>query len=519
MGTETLSRWGHRLLTADDGSRRTFTGSVDGAPRWVAGLAAGLQAALLSLAVVVVPTVAAYVATSADPSNQDVGWLHAVGVGAGVWLLGHGAPLDVGGVRVSLIPLGVTALALFSLYASARRSGRATGGGYAAGLAAYVLVALAVALMSGHSDVLRAVLGSACVAAVGLGAGLAAQRGAPSLRDLSVPVWRRLPAPARVGGVAGVMMVAGLVVVASGLVVGWLLGGRASIADVATSLGVDVVGGTVLTLVQLALVPDLVVWALAYVAGPGFSVGAGTHLTASQVVSGPLPALPLLGALPGPDSTNAWTAWWPLVTVLVGAGAGWWLHTRLRAGQWWHPLVACLTAALVAGATAGTLVALGSGSVGPGRMAQVGGSGLLVGTAVALGTLVGAGLVALPFNPEVRSEAARRWQRARSGDEAGTDVPLAGAAEPAGGGQPSTGRSEPEPLPGGEVPGAEVRGGEARGGEVRGGEVRGGGAPTGTAEATRAGTEPVPVVRTGAGSSVNTSAGDGSAGDGSSADG
>ncbi len=413
--TETLARWGHRLITADDGSRRSLTGSVDGAPRWLGGLAAGVQAALLSLAVVVVPTVASYVATSADPSNQDVGWLRSVGVGAGLWLLGHGAPLDVDGVRVSLVPLGLTMLALFCGYASARRSGHPSRSGWAVGVAGYVAVALVVAGLSGGSGVVRAGIGSALVAAAGLGAGLLAHPGAPSLRELTHPVWRRLPAPVRVGGTAGVMAAAALVFVACGVVVGWLLAWRSSVGGVVTSLGVDVVGWTTLALAQVALVPDVVAWALAFIAGPGFAVGSGTHFAAAEIVSGPLPALPILGAMPAPGSTNALTAWWPLVTVVAGAGAGWWLQRRSRAGAWWHPLVSCVTAAVVAGGVTGTLVALASGSIGPGRMSEVGGSGVLVGTAVALGTLVGSALAALPAHPEVRSEASRHWQRMRPG--------------------------------------------------------------------------------------------------------
>ncbi|WNB86080.1 DUF6350 family protein [Cellulomonas sp. ATA003] len=427
-GTATLSRWGHRLLTAEDGSRRSLSGSVDGAPRWFGGLAAGLQAALLSLAVVVLPTVAAYVATSADPSNQDVGWLRSVAFGAGLWLLGHGAPLDVGDVRISLIPLGLTAMAVFACYASARRSGRPTWSGYGAGVAGYVAVALGVALLSDGGGALRGVVGAVCVSALGLGSGLLAQPGAPRLHDLSQPLWRRVPAPVRVGAAAGVMAVASLVVVACVVVAAWLLGSRSRVWAVTESLGVDVVGGTVLLLSQLALVPDLVMWALAYVVGPGFAVGAGTHLTSAEVIAGPLPALPLLAALPGSESaTGAWSAWWPLLTVIAGAGVGWWVHTRLRRGQWWHPLVACLTTAAVAGLGAGVLVGLASGSAGPGRMTEVGGSGVLVGAAVALGTLIGAAVVALPFNPEVRSEASRHWRRVRAGDRVPTGaVPVVG---------------------------------------------------------------------------------------------
>jgi hypothetical protein len=371
---------------------------------------------VLSLLVVVVPTVAAYVATSADPTNEDVSWSAAVGVGSGFWLLGHGAPLEVGDVTVSVVPLGLTLLAAFCCYASARRSGRPSRSGFGAGVTGYVAVALVVALLSGSSGLLRAVLGSAVLSAIGLGLGLLAQPGAPPLREVSRPLWRRLPAPARTGALAGARALGLLLLVAGGVVVAWLVGRRDAIAEVWTSLGVDAVGGAVLTLAQLAVVPDVVVWALAYIAGPGFEVGAGTHLTPAEVVAGPLPAVPLLGALPEPDTLQAWEAWWPVVTVLVGALVGWWMHRRLRNGEWWHPLVACLTTAGVAGAGAAVLAGLASGSAGPGRMGQVGASGLLVGAAVAIGTLLGAAAVALPVNAQVRREATRRWNRVRTRD-------------------------------------------------------------------------------------------------------
>ena len=39
------------------------------------------------------------------------------------------------------------------------------------------------------------------------------------------------------------------------------------------------VGGVVAGLAQLALLPNLGVWALAWMAGPGFGIGDGSHIT------------------------------------------------------------------------------------------------------------------------------------------------------------------------------------------------------------------------------------------------
>ena len=394
---------------------RAVGSAIDGAPPWAAGLAAGLQAAMLSLAVVVAPTLAAYVATSADPTNDDVGWLRSVGVGAGIWLLGHGVPLAAGGVAVTLMPLGITLLALFACFASARRSGRPAWSGFAAAVGGYlvVVIVVGVSVSVGPLGLARAVVGGACIGAIGLGAGLLSQADAPKLRTLSRPLWIRVPAHVRAGATAGVLATALLVGVGVLVTAGWIVVGRATITGVGQSLELDAIGGAVLAMAQLALVPNLVGWALAYLAGPGFAVGAGSHFAATGIVAGPLPALPLLGALPAPGGSSALTAWSPLVLVAVGAIAAWYLHARLPEGPWWH----VPTAAVVAGATAGlgvaVLVALASGSAGPARMTVVGASGLLVGLWVVLGVGLGCLLVLLPARAEVRTEVARLWRGVR----------------------------------------------------------------------------------------------------------
>ena len=403
------------MLMADDGAPRTFAGAVDGAPRWAAGLAAGLQAAILSLAVVVAPTLAAYVATSADPSNAEVGWLRSVAVGSAIWLLGHGVPMQAGGVAITLMPLGITLLAEYSCYASARRSGYATRSGFAAALGGYLTVVCGVALAvaPGAVGMVRAVVGGAVVGAVGLGAGLLARPEAPRLRDLTRPLWIRVPGAVRAGIAAGVLAAALLVGVAVLVVVGWIVVGRGTVTEVAQSLDLDVIGGAVLAVAQVTLVPDLVGWALSYVAGPGFAIGAGSQFAGTGIVAGPLPALPLLGVLPQPGGSFAVSTWWPVALVVIGAVAGWWLHQRLPRGTWWHPLLAVAAAAGVAGIATGTFAGLASGSAGPGRMTEVGASGLLVGLAVAAGTASGLALVVLPLSTEVRAGAARLWRRLR----------------------------------------------------------------------------------------------------------
>ncbi|KQY24415.1 hypothetical protein ASD16_02405 [Cellulomonas sp. Root485] len=407
-GTPVVDRRRRRTLS-DEPTPTFFTSALDGAPRWVAGLLSALQAALLSFLVLTLPAVAAYVATSADPSNSGVGWFRSVGVGSALWLLGHGVPAHVGPVVVTLVPLGVTLIALFVCYASARRSGLATWSSYAAGVGAYTLVTVLLAVVTGvvGVDLLRAFVGGALVSATGLGAGLLARPESPSLRAITRPVWSRCPAPLRTGAAGALVASAALVTVAALVTALWVLAGRATIGDVVRGLGLDAVGGVVLAVAELAYLPNLVMWALAWLTGAGFAVGAGTHFAPDGVVGGALPAVPMLGALPSADVVGPATSLVPLVLVGVGAFVGLYVHRRLTPQRWWDSALACVVSALGAALVVTLLVTLASGGIGPDRLADVGAQGGIVGLLAGAGVLVGSLVVALPGDSLLRAETAR----------------------------------------------------------------------------------------------------------------
>ncbi|MFI2755165.1 DUF6350 family protein [Cellulomonas sp. P22] len=423
-GTDRLDRARRPRVLTDEAPPTPPGSAVDGTPRWVTGLLAGVQGAVLSLLVVVLPAVTAYVVTSADPSNAGTTWTDAARVGAGLWLLGHGVPLGVGDGVVTLVPLGITCLALFTCGTSARRSGYATPVGLGAGVGGYAVLTAAIALCvrASVADVALALLGGAAVSGAGLAAGLARRSDATLLRTFRALRSRVVP-PVRTGAGAGLVALSGLVAVAAAVVVAWVLTGRSEISEVVRALDLDVVGGGVLALAQLGLVPNLVVWALAWVVGAGFQVGTGSMFTPTEVVAGPLPAVPLLGALPQPGSEGGVLAAAPLLVVVAGLVAGWWLHRRLPTDRWVDPLVAGVVAALVAGVGAALLVAAASGGVGPGRMAEVGASTLAVGLRTGAGVLVGVLAVTLPGDAAFRgwcADVARRVVSRGSRDSSGS---------------------------------------------------------------------------------------------------
>ncbi len=418
-----------RRVLQDDPRPSFFTSAIDGAPRWAVGALTALQGAALSLLAVTLPAVAVFVATSADPANADVAWTRAVVVAANLWLLAHGVPATLGGAVVSVVPLGLTALAVFTCYASARRSGHATRGAALAGVGAYTLLTALVALVTGAGagGVLRAVTGGLVVGGVGLGVGLARRPEAPSWERVVAPLRDRLPGGAAAGLRAGAMATAALVLVASVVTTVWVAAGHATVAEVVTGLSLDAVGGTVLAVAELAFVPNLVVWALAWVVGPGFAVGAGTRFAPDEVVAGPLPALPLLGALPDAGGGPLLAA--PVLVLAVGVLAGvglrrWSASTRPR-----DVGVALGSLAVTVGVLVAALVAAASGAAGPGRMAHVGAHVGLVALLAALGTALAAACASVPFDPEVRAAVRRRRERRRAGTSVAPD---ATSTEPGG---------------------------------------------------------------------------------------
>jgi hypothetical protein len=177
-------------------------------------------------------------------------------------------------------------------------------------------------------------------------------------------------------------------------------GGRA--ADLAASSDPGAAGGAALLLTGLALAPNAAVWGLSWWSGQGFAVGVGTAVSPFAYSLGPVPALPLLAALPG-SAVAGWIGAAALgVPLLAGALAGRLVVGDLEA-QWDEerrpePLGRARTAleAAAVGPVCGSVVAglawLSGGAVGGERLTEVGPSPWRVGLAVAV--TVGLGAVA-----------------------------------------------------------------------------------------------------------------------------
>jgi Family of unknown function (DUF6350) len=192
---------------------------------------------------------------------------------------------------------------------------------------------------------------------------------------------------------AAVVTVAALVVVAS------LVANYAQIITLYENLHSEALGGLALTIAEILFLPNLVIWAASWLIGPGFAIGGGSTVSPLGTTVGPIPSIPVLGALPQGDFAFAFIGLIvPLLAgFLVGALLSGALAERISStGRLTWMLGAGLGTGVVGGAVLGILAWASAGSIGPGRLQAAGPDPLAVGllAALELGVAAFAGMAA-----------------------------------------------------------------------------------------------------------------------------
>jgi hypothetical protein len=358
-----------------------------------------------------------------------IGWITAphVGVGSGLggvlrtaallWLVAHHVGFTVRGVgRIGMLPLGLV-LIPGALLAVAGRWVVHAGGvtrlrhvGYVAVALSlpYTLLAGALAVASRTPQVtpslVQAVTASFLLAVVA--GGLGAARG--------LAPWSRLASlmPARPRSIVLGMLGSGAILVAAGAVLAGvsLLTHLPTVRAATDALTPSLAGAALLLLIQLAYVPNAIIWAVAYALGPGFSFGTGTVVAPTGSSLGAVPAFPMLAALPS-GARAAGPGWVPVLVLAVPYLAGVFggmVTIRIAPTP---TIEAAPLWGFATGAATGVLAALAAafsgGPLGDGRLAQVGPSGWQVGLVAVLELGVTAALTAGAANWLILRRATR----------------------------------------------------------------------------------------------------------------
>lgn len=338
-----------------------------------------------------------------------VDWIVFWRAAVDVWLVGHGVdlratldealatsvglPVDSSTFTISFAPLGFALLTLLLATRAGRRVAetphRGIGSVVAVGGFAIVSALLTVSALHplARPSIAQGTTLPTLVFAIGFAIGVARTRrheaddSGSSLRDW-VGDW-----PASIRALAGTALRAGaavaalIVAVSAALVATMLAVNFGRVIALYEGLHAGVVGGFALTIGQLALLPNLVIWAASWLVGPGFAIGAGSSVSPLGSHLGPLPSLPVLGALPETELAFGFLG------LVVPIAAGFVIAAILRASlvNWLdtdRPLPWLLSTAaasgLVAAVLLGALALASGGAAGPGRLAEVGPNALAV---------------------------------------------------------------------------------------------------------------------------------------------
>jgi Family of unknown function (DUF6350) len=394
----------------------------------VSGVIAACVAASAGLALLTTLVVIGWIAAP----HPRVGLIAVLRTAAVLWLVAHHVAVQVHGAgRIGMLPLGLVLLPGALLWRAGRYMvrGQAVTGlrqvvAAALGVAfPYAVLAAALALASrsalATASAPEALLAGFVIAFVAAGFG-AARALAPwaQLAALMSPRTRSVLA-----GTASSLLVLG----AGGCAVtAFALASHVhEFSAVYHLLDPGMVGAGLLLLAQLAYLPNAVIWAAAYLLGPGFAVGVGTVVAPTGSVVAALPAFPLLAALPGVGhgSGPGWLSPVMLAIPYLAGASGGLLVARLA------PTMALESAPIrgfcsgvLTGAVLGVAAGFAGGPLGDGRMSAVGPSAWQVATVAALEVGVAAAITA----------GAANWWRVR-GSVADGDIGPGQQARPGGG--------------------------------------------------------------------------------------
>jgi len=339
-------------------------------PWWLAAIGAGVVCAISGWALVAAMVLISELAQTGTVVGS------ALRLATQMWLLGQGGILEISGVRITLVPLGLTAIIALLMHGTsgyaARQAVVSAGENPNLGLivakvtgvvtVSYTAIVTIASFLMEAGDV-RPASGALALSLV---MGFFGARKSAKWNPMRLwPAWAQAIPRAIWAGVLTALL-GGVVVLSAGLVTH-----RDQIIAMTDGLQPGWTGGIVLALLQLFYVVNIIAWCVSWAYGPGFTLGDGSvvSLMGSQV--GLLPAFPITAALPSGDFTWADLGWLAIPICAGATAAAAILRARPRARFDETALVGGLSGVLSGAAVAGLAIAT-RGSLGMDRLADMG---------------------------------------------------------------------------------------------------------------------------------------------------
>ena len=273
-----------------------------------AAVAAGLVA-LIGIALSLIITVGSW---SLAPHTADSGPDGASRLAVALWLYAHHVPLEIDGLSLGLVPLGLLLLPGALAYAGGRQVARVTRprrvpdltGAVIPYALVYGIVAAIAAGVIRSEDVqpapLRAFVAGTLLAAVAGTLGMVRAAG------LGGQVRELVPSSLRDVLAAGTVALATVVTVSAVTTALALAVGFPDAVEMFRTLDAGLAGGPVLLLMTVAFLPNLVLWTASFTTGVGFLLGADGSVTPQGIDYGALPVFPPLAAMPPEGEPGVW---------------------------------------------------------------------------------------------------------------------------------------------------------------------------------------------------------------------
>jgi hypothetical protein len=373
-------------------------------------IAAALEAAVgvaVGLGILLVPFIVLWVAEN----NSSVDLSAAYRAAADIWLAAHGVHIVVPAQKIvgiavpdftlSLIPLGITLIIGFTAYRLGRRlaATQSLWPGWAGAMVVYGALSLLLTTTA-KSDLafplavqgtyqpplvygLVVVLSSLFAKPIDLGVAnlpeaperATARSWLKQTTDRFGWWFHAVSIPALRAGTAVVVSLLAFSAVAVALLLAfnWI-----DVIRLYEGLQLTLIGGVLLTVGQIGLLPNLIVMAADWFTGVGFSIGTGSLVSPLGSQLGPLPSLPIFAALPSGQLNFGMIA----IAVPVIAAFLATLRIREHAEAIRFEFASAFNAALSLGLAIGAVASiefwllniLAGGAIGPGRLQDFGGN-------------------------------------------------------------------------------------------------------------------------------------------------